>query len=68
MKAESELVSDSVEATQRVDSNDRVICGAGKDVDVALKLGAMGILVASGIVKASDWRAKKTELAETLTG
>lgn len=69
-KAKPEVVSDSVEAARQVDSNVRVICGAGivtgEDVDAALKLGSVGVLVASGIVKASDWRAKITELAELL--
>jgi triosephosphate isomerase len=69
-KAKPEVVSDSVEAARQVDSNVRVICGAGivtgEDVDAALKLGSVGVLVASGIVKDSDWRVKITELAELL--
>jgi triosephosphate isomerase len=44
-----------------------VICGAGivdkADVESALKLGAKGILVASGIIKAKSWYEKIHELA-----
>jgi triosephosphate isomerase len=50
----------------------KVICGAGmvagEDVEAALKLGAVGVLVAGGIVKASDWRTKIIELATPLKG
>ncbi|MFQ6134255.1 MAG: triose-phosphate isomerase [Nitrososphaerales archaeon] len=71
-KAKPEVVSDSVEAARRVDPKVRVICGAGivagEDVDAALRLGSVGVLVASGIVKASDWRTKIIELVEPLRG
>ncbi|MGA9297092.1 MAG: triose-phosphate isomerase [Nitrososphaeraceae archaeon] len=47
--------------------NVKVICGAGitdaTDVSSALKLGATGILVASGIIKATSWMDKISELA-----
>ena len=69
-KAKPEVVSSSVKAAQRVNSKVKVICGAGvvepKDVAASLKLGAFGVLVASGIVKASNWKKKISELAKPL--
>jgi triosephosphate isomerase len=48
-------------------SRSKVICGAGitgkNDVTKAIELGALGILVASGIIKANSWAAKIAELA-----
>jgi triosephosphate isomerase len=45
----------------------RVLCGAGitngEDVKAALKLGAEGILVASGVVKAEDQYMALLDLA-----
>ncbi len=45
----------------------RVICGAGitdkEDVSKAMDLGSRGILVASGIIKATSWHEKIAELA-----
>ena len=44
--------------TQNVDKNVKVLCGAGvkngKDVTKAIELGADGVLLASGIVKAKN--------------
>lgn len=66
-KAKPEVVSESIEAVKRVNSDVKVICGAGvvdgEDVVAALKLGAVGVLVASSIVKSLDWKKKITELA-----
>ena len=48
-------------------SRSRIICGAGisdkEDVSKAIELGAQGILVASGVIKATSWDKKITELA-----
>ena len=56
--ARPEIVSDAVHAVHRVDANIPVLCGAGvktgKDVRAALSLGAQGVLLASGVVKATD--------------
>jgi triosephosphate isomerase len=56
--ARPEVVSDAVHAVHRVDANIPVLCGAGvktgKDVKAALSLGAKGVLLASGVVKAPD--------------
>jgi triosephosphate isomerase len=61
------IVTDSLESAAKVTRDVRVICGAGitdaADVRSALKLGAKGILVASGVIKATSWVDKITELA-----
>jgi triosephosphate isomerase len=61
------IVTDSIESAAKVSQEVRVICGAGitdaADVRSALKLGAKGILVASGVIKANSWVDKITELA-----
>jgi triosephosphate isomerase (TIM) len=61
------IVTDSIESAARVSQEVRVICGAGitdaADVRSALKLGAKGTLVASGVIKATSWVDKITELA-----
>jgi triosephosphate isomerase len=71
-KAKPEIVSDSVEAVKGVNPQVRVLCGAGitngEDVRAALKLGAEGILVASGVVKAGDPGEKLRDLAEAMRG
>jgi triosephosphate isomerase len=52
---------------QEAGSRSSVICGAGitdkGDVAKAMELGSHGILVASGIVKATSWDKKIAELA-----
>ncbi|AFU57242.1 MAG: triose-phosphate isomerase [Nitrososphaera sp.] len=58
------IITKSIEAAA---SRSKVICGAGisgkDDVAKAMELGSHGILVASGIIKASSWPAKIAELA-----
>ncbi len=70
-KARPEVVSGAVEAVQSFDPNIKVLCGAGitsgEDVASALKLGAEGVLVASGVVKADDPYSKLLELAEAVS-
>ena len=48
-------------------SRSRIICGAGisdkEDVSKAMELGSQGILVASGVIKATSWDKKISELA-----
>jgi triosephosphate isomerase len=57
-KADPQVVEDSVRAVQAVNPEVRVLCGAGiskgEDVIAALELGAEGVLLASGVVKAED--------------
>jgi len=58
------VITKSIEAAG---SRSRIICGAGisdrDDVDKAVELGSQGILVASGVVKATSWEKKLAELA-----
>jgi triosephosphate isomerase len=55
-KERPEVVSDSVKKIRAVNPDVRILCGAGittgEDVYASLKLGAQGVLVASGVVKA----------------
>jgi len=57
-KAKPEVVTGSLEAVHKVNRNVIVLCGAGittgDDVYAALKLGAQGVLLASGVVKAKN--------------
>jgi triosephosphate isomerase len=55
-KERPEIVSDSVSKIRATNPDVKILCGAGvttgDDVYAALKLGAHGVLVASGVVKA----------------
>lgn len=66
-KADPGIVSSSVEAVKRIDRKIAVLCGAGitngEDVRAALELGAEGVLLASGVVKAKDPRKALLDLA-----
>jgi triosephosphate isomerase (TIM) len=65
--ADPDIVSGSVEAVKSVNKSVKVLCGAGvkngKDVSKALELGSEGVLLASGVVKASDKKAVIIDLA-----
>ena len=54
-----EVIIKSVRAVKDAKNSTRLLCGAGiisgNDVARALELGANGVLVASGIVKAKNW-------------
>jgi len=69
-KAKPEVVSGSVNQCRNVNPDVNVLCGAGitsgEDVKAALLLGSAGVLVASGVVKAKDPRAKLLDLAEAM--
>ena len=56
--ANPEIVRNTVNAVKKVNPNVKVLCGAGvkngKDVAKALELGAEGVLLASGVVKAKN--------------
>jgi len=68
--ADPEIVSDSVKAVKDVDKNVKVLCSAGvkngKDVSKAIELGADGVLLASGIVKAENKDSVIRDLASGL--
>ena len=60
------MITDTIDKVNSVNSVP-VLCGAGvkdcKDVAVAIKLGAVGVLVASHVVKAEDPAEILLELA-----
>ena len=68
--ADPSIVSDTVAAVKAVNPNVRVVCGAGvksgKDVAKALELGAEGVLLASGVTKATDVHAVLSDLVASL--
>jgi len=70
-KAQPEVVTETVERVKRINPDAVLLCGAGitegEDVTAALKLGTMGVLVASGIVKAKDPRKVLMEFSEAIT-
>ena len=70
-KAKPEVVTDTVEGVKRINPFAVLLCGAGitkgEDVTAALHLGTMGVLVASGIVKAKDTRKVLMEFADAIT-
>lgn len=57
-KAKPEVVRGAVNAIKSVNKDVDVLCGAGiktgKDVQRAIELGSVGVLVSSGVVKAKD--------------
>ena len=66
-KARPEVITDSL---NKIKGDVKLLCGAGivsnEDVKRAIELGAEGVLVASGIVKAKNWEEKIKELASGL--
>ncbi len=73
-RARPEIISDSKDALKRAQpkgSKTVLLCGAGIvdlfDSQKAIELGAEGILVASGVVKAINWKSKINSLAKGLT-
>jgi triosephosphate isomerase len=68
--AQPEIVSDAVKAVHRIDEGIQVLCGAGvktgKDVKKAVELGASGVLLASGVVKAKEPRKVLADLVQFL--
>ena len=69
-KSKPEVVTETVALVKHVNPDIVTLCGAGitkgDDVAAALKLGTMGVLVASGIVKAKDPRKVIMEFAEAI--
>jgi triosephosphate isomerase len=69
--ADPAIVSDAVKAVRKVAPKTLVLCGAGvktgADVAAARRLGAHGVLLASGVVKAKDPFAALKDLAAPLT-
>ncbi|MCI4438881.1 triose-phosphate isomerase [archaeon] len=69
-KAKPEVVTNSLEKVRSVNSKSKVICGAGittgDDVKAALRLGTVGVLLASGVVKAKDPKKVLIEMGNAL--
>lgn len=65
--ADPGIVSTTVEAVRCIDKTVKILCGAGvkngKDVAKALELGADGVLLASGVVKAKNKEEVLRDLA-----
>lgn len=58
-KAKPEVITSTVDLVRKINKEVKILTGAGittgDDVAAALRLGTVGVLVASGIVKAKDW-------------
>ncbi|MFQ5838280.1 MAG: triose-phosphate isomerase [Thermoplasmata archaeon] len=67
--AEPQVILDAVEAVNGVSRDVGILCGAGvktgRDVSKALELGTQGVLLSSGVVKATS---PKEALADLLSG
>jgi len=68
--ADPGIVSGSVDTVKLINNKVKVLCGAGvkngKDVAKAVELGAAGVLLASGVVKAKDKESVIRDLASGL--
>lgn len=68
--AKPEIIAGAVERIRAVNPKVEVLCGAGvktaKDVAMAIELGTVGVLLASGVVKAKDPRKALMDLAKGL--
>jgi len=69
-KARPELITEVIDNVKRINPNIPILCGAGiksgKDVARARDLGALGVLVSSGIILAKNWEEKIREFASNL--
>ena len=69
-RAKPEVVTSSVDLVKRINPRVKVLCGAGittgEDVAAALRLGTVGVLLASGVVKAKDWEKAIRGLIEPI--
>lgn len=69
-KANPEIVSGSVSAVKKINHRVKVLCGAGistgDDVAAAIELGTVGVLLASGVIKAKDPKAALFDLVKKI--
>ncbi len=69
-KANPQSITESVEMVRKVSSKVGVLCGAGiksgLDVAGAIDMGAVGVLVASGVVRATDPKGAMLDLVNHL--
>lgn len=67
-KAKPEIIKQCVDCVKEISLDTMVLCGAGiktrQDVEEAIKLGAKGVLVASGVVKAENIEGAMEDLIE----
>jgi len=65
-----EVVTETVNEVKKINPNVKVLCGAGitkgEDVKKALELGTVGVLLASGVVKAKNPEDVLIEFAESI--
>ena len=70
-EAKPEVISDSVKLIKSINNKIKVLCGAGihnkDDVKKSIELGADGILVASGVVKAENQELALRDLVNGLS-
>ncbi|MEK6834287.1 MAG: triose-phosphate isomerase [Thermoproteota archaeon] len=70
-KERPEVITRSLSAIMEAKNSTNLLCGAGiasgEDVAKAMQLGAKGILVASGIVKAKNWTYVIEEFARAIS-
>ena len=68
--AQPEVVEDSVKGVKSINKKIKVLCGAGistgDDMKAAMDLGADGVLLASGIVKAKNPKEALLDLVSKL--
>lgn len=69
-KASPEVVEKTVEEIHKINNNIPVLCGAGistgEDMKAALELGAEGVLLASGIIKADNQKQALIDLVSLI--
>ena len=69
-KEKPELITKAVAAVKGAKNNSKLLCGAGiisgEDVSKSIELGSNGILVASGIIKAKNWKKIIEEFAKEM--
>ena len=69
-QAQPEVVEDSVKGVKSINKKIKVLCGAGistgDDMKAAMDLGADGVLLASGIVKAKNPKEALLDLVSKL--
>lgn len=65
-----EVVTQTVNEIKKINPNVKVLCGAGitngQDVKKALELGTVGVLLASGVVKAANQEDVLVDIAEAI--
>ena len=71
-KQRPELITKAASILKDTKSSSKLLCGAGivsgADVAKAMELGSVGILVASGIVKAENWEKIISEFSRSMAG